>query len=251
MTLVGLTALSVEIETNSRTPCRSASCARSFVPKTLFLIASAGFDSIIGTCLWAAAWKITAGVLAAMIWSIRCSSVISAISGSNAGTGSIRASSCSMRNSEFSDRSTSRSFLGRKRSTCRQISEPIEPPAPVTITVRPSTSARMAESSSLTGSRRRRSLISTGRSLMCEGLLWPLSNSSMPGSTLTSAPAAVHSSRSCRNPRPVRLPDCTMTSSTPRRATSAPACWIFPSTSNPATRVCLSIGSSSRKPTIT
>ena len=55
MMLVGLTALSVEIMTNFCTPCSSASSASSRVPSTLFLIASPGLYSIIGTCLCAAA----------------------------------------------------------------------------------------------------------------------------------------------------------------------------------------------------
>ena len=61
MTLVGRTALSVEIMTNASTPERTASSTTVRVPKTLFLIASPGLASIIGTCLWAAAWRITSG----------------------------------------------------------------------------------------------------------------------------------------------------------------------------------------------
>ena len=61
MTLVGLTALSVEIITNASTPLSMASSTRVLVPKTLFLTASPGLASIIGTCLCAAAWKTTSG----------------------------------------------------------------------------------------------------------------------------------------------------------------------------------------------
>ena len=56
---VGFTALSVEIWTNFLTWYLSASNTRFNVPKTLFFTASSGVVSIRGTCLCAAAWKIT------------------------------------------------------------------------------------------------------------------------------------------------------------------------------------------------
>ncbi len=62
ITFVGLTALSVDINTNLFTPNSSAHCATLSVPNTLFLIASTGFVSIKGTCLCAAAWKTTEGL---------------------------------------------------------------------------------------------------------------------------------------------------------------------------------------------
>lgn len=55
MMLDGLTALSVEIMTIFSTPCRAQASATIRVPRTLFLIASPGFSSIMGTCLCAAA----------------------------------------------------------------------------------------------------------------------------------------------------------------------------------------------------
>ena len=61
MTLVGLTALSVDSCTSRSTPCSLALASRFLVPMTLFLTASAGLTSIRGTCLWAAAWKTTCG----------------------------------------------------------------------------------------------------------------------------------------------------------------------------------------------
>jgi len=61
----GLTALSVEIWTNSSAPTSRAASAMLRVPKMLFLIASQGLSSISGTCLWAAAWMITSGLSAA------------------------------------------------------------------------------------------------------------------------------------------------------------------------------------------
>ena len=61
ITLVGLTALSVDSCTNRSTPCSAALASRFLVPNTLFLTASAGLTSISGTCLWAAAWNTTVG----------------------------------------------------------------------------------------------------------------------------------------------------------------------------------------------
>ena len=61
MTLVGLTALSVDSCTNRSTSCSAAEVSRFLVPKTLFFTASAGLTSISGTCLWAAAWNTTDG----------------------------------------------------------------------------------------------------------------------------------------------------------------------------------------------
>ncbi len=66
MTLVGLTALSVETKTNLSTPWRSAASIHIRVPTMLLSTASSGLISIMGTCLWAAAWKTILG---------RCSSI--------------------------------------------------------------------------------------------------------------------------------------------------------------------------------
>ena len=61
ITEVGLTALSVEIITNRSTPWVCAASANARVPPTLFFTASEAFHSIIGTCLWAAACRISVG----------------------------------------------------------------------------------------------------------------------------------------------------------------------------------------------
>ena len=68
ITLVGFTALSVEIKTNFSTLYWLASCAIFNVPITLFFIASDGLSSIKGTCLCAAAWNIIFGLYALIIW---------------------------------------------------------------------------------------------------------------------------------------------------------------------------------------
>ena len=61
MTLVGLMALSVETMTNRSTLNSSAMVATQTVPRMLFLMASVGCRSIMGTCLCAAAWNTTWG----------------------------------------------------------------------------------------------------------------------------------------------------------------------------------------------
>ena len=61
MTLVGFTALSVEIITKRVDAAAAAGSARHRVPSTLFFTASHGFSSMSGTCLCAAAWKTMSG----------------------------------------------------------------------------------------------------------------------------------------------------------------------------------------------
>ena len=61
MTLAGLMALSVEMNTNRSVPADTAASARLAVPRTLVVNASAGCSSSTGTCLWAAAWKTISG----------------------------------------------------------------------------------------------------------------------------------------------------------------------------------------------
>ena len=61
ITLVGFTALSVDISTSRFTPCSEADISRLRVPNTLFFMASAGEVSMAGTCLWAAAWNTMSG----------------------------------------------------------------------------------------------------------------------------------------------------------------------------------------------
>ena len=61
MTLVGRTALSVDMKTKRATPMLSATRARLCVPSTFVFTASPGALSISGTCLRAAAWKTSLG----------------------------------------------------------------------------------------------------------------------------------------------------------------------------------------------
>src|SRR3712207_8629879 len=62
MTDVGLTALSVETRTKTSAPHSPAMRPRVYVASTLFLTASDAFVSIMGTCLCAAACRITCGL---------------------------------------------------------------------------------------------------------------------------------------------------------------------------------------------
>ena len=62
ITLVGLTALSVEIIVNFFTPCFSEISTMFSVPNTLFLTASQQLCSISGTCLCAAACSTMSGL---------------------------------------------------------------------------------------------------------------------------------------------------------------------------------------------
>src|SRR4029077_15673560 len=57
ITLVGLTALSEEIIERLRTLWQRAAHTRFQVPRMLLRTASSTCDSIMGTCLYAAAWK--------------------------------------------------------------------------------------------------------------------------------------------------------------------------------------------------
>ena len=63
MTLDGRTALSVDTKTNRSTFAASAASSSAIVPPMFTYAASDGCSSIIGTCLYAAAWKMTLGRL--------------------------------------------------------------------------------------------------------------------------------------------------------------------------------------------
>ena len=87
---------------------------------------------------------------------------------------------------------------GLKRSSCRQISEPMLPPAPVTITVRPSIRRPMMFMSNCTGARRKRSLISMSRM----GMRWsPPRRSWMGRMIFSSSPDCLQASIRFRKSR--------------------------------------------------
>ena len=134
ITVFGLAALSVETSTNRRAPNSTATSASVRVPSVLLRTASSGFASIIATCLYAAAWKTTAGRYLSKTWRILTPSLTSATTGTPATNLRSRVSSRSTSNSAGSEWSTMTRRAGPSRASWRQSSEPIEPPAPVTIT---------------------------------------------------------------------------------------------------------------------
>ena len=163
MTLEGCTALSVEMKTKFRTPNSSARSATHLVPLTLFCTASPMLHSISGTCLWAAAWKTTSGRYSWKSCRIRARSVTLAMQVYSTVAVRMACKRRSILKMRFSPRPTSTSARGLKRSTWRQISEPMLPPAPVTMTTRPSRRLPIILVSNWTGARRSRSPISMSR----------------------------------------------------------------------------------------
>ena len=79
MTLVGFTALSVEISTIASAPVARAASATWRVPAALVAMPSSGFASTIGTCFRAAAWNTSSGRCSSKMARMRASSRMSAI----------------------------------------------------------------------------------------------------------------------------------------------------------------------------
>ena len=94
ITLLGFTALSVEISTNLFTPARSAASTRMRVPTMLLRIASRGITSSSGTCLCAAAWNTTCGRKRWNAISMPSASLMSATTACSGRSGYRAASSC-------------------------------------------------------------------------------------------------------------------------------------------------------------
>ena len=189
MIVLGFAALSVETSTKRLAPNSTATSAIVRVPSVLLRTASIGFASIIATCLYAAAWKTTPGRYLAKTWRILTPSLTSATIGTPARKPRSRASSRSTSNSAGSEWSTSTSRAGPRRESWRQSSEPIEPPAPVTITTSAETYPAMLSRSTSTGSRPSTSSTCTGRSWVVSPES-PLTSSVRPGRVLTGRPAA-------------------------------------------------------------
>ena len=117
------------------------------------------------TCLYAAAWKTTVGRCWANTSRIRSPSLQSARTAASTEGWTWRSSSSSrwMRKRFSSAWSIRISRRGATRAIWRQSSEPIEPPAPVTMTVSPLRYAPTRSSSIRTGSRPRTSSTCTSR----------------------------------------------------------------------------------------
>ena len=97
---------------------------------------AAGSPRASPTCLYAAAWKTTCGLVALEdLAHLRAGRRMSASTGIAAGNSRSSTSSRSISNSADSPLSTSTSRAAPSRASWRQSSEPIEPPAPVTSTV--------------------------------------------------------------------------------------------------------------------
>ena len=127
ITLVGRTALSVEIRTNRSVPTTAAASTTFAVPRTLVRNASCGWSSRIGTCLWAAAWNTTWGRCSRNTSSIRSRSRMSAR------TDVVRTVERHQQVVQMGLVVVQEREAARARScvTCRAISEPMDPPAPV------------------------------------------------------------------------------------------------------------------------
>jgi len=108
----GLTALSVEMVTNSSEANLQEASATFLVPRMLFLMASQALRSIIGTCLWAAAWMTTSGLCRRQIAMTRLRSYMSQITGTRGMSPWLASSSFSMSNSGVSACSTRISSAG-------------------------------------------------------------------------------------------------------------------------------------------
>ena len=110
------------------------------------------------------------------------------------------------------------SRAGRACATCRHISEPIDPPAPVTSTTRPCRYIP-ASGCGLIGARRSRSLMSTWRSRLT--LTPPSSSSNRPGNARAGTRARAHASNTDRTTAPGAVGIAMITSAASKRATAS------------------------------
>ena len=219
MTFSGLIALSVEISTIAVTPAFRQASAVLRVPITLVSTPSVGLASTIGTCFKAAAWKTRSGLSSAITWSRRVRSRTSPSTAARGKSGNRSLISRSMLYSRYSALSSSVIRAGEKPAICRTSSAPIEPPAPVTRTRRPSIRRRMMARSSFAWVRPSRSSMAIGRTSIpprASSPIWffagPLAKSVRRGSRamVMPAPSAMSSSRSIasRSSRRVRIRRC-------------------------------------------
>ena len=166
MTLVGRTALSVEMNTKWLTSCCTDASTMFLVPITLLVTASITLSSMSGTCLCAAAWNTAKGRCVANTSCTRRLSRMSAITGTMRSAGWLRRSSLRISNIGFSPWPRITRAEGPSTASWRQSSLPMEPPAPVTSTVWSWASWATWRRSVWMGSRRSRSWISTLRSVL-------------------------------------------------------------------------------------
>ena len=135
ITVFALTALSVETSTKRFAPNSTAMSATVRVTSALLRTASSGFASMSGTCLYAAAWKTTAGpVLLEDLAHLRRVAGVGEHRGSRVEAPARRRARARSRRAPARRCRRARAASGRMRAIWRQSSEPIEPPAPVTST---------------------------------------------------------------------------------------------------------------------
>ena len=132
ITLVGFTALSVEIITIISTPLLTHKSATLRVPMTFTKIASHGFSSISGTCLYAAAWNTICGANFEKRYSKRWRWRTSPTIGTISRCGNFSSNSKRMLCIGVSALSNIMSWRMPNDANWRHNSEPIEPAAPVT-----------------------------------------------------------------------------------------------------------------------
>ena len=247
MTVFALTALSVETSTKRFAPNSTATSATVRVTSALLRTASSGLASMSGTCLYAAAWKTTAGRYFSKTWRIFVALPASASTAAVAWKSRSSTSSRSISKRPGSPLSTSTSRVGPMRAIWRQSSEPIEPPAPVTSTTSPERYPAIEARSASTGSRPRRSSTSTGR-IWPARLRSPVMRSWSAGSVLT----GTFSTRATSTMRSRTSPEAdgmAMSSSSGRRSrTSSRSSAVVPRTRTPWRRRFFLRGSSSTSP---
>ncbi len=112
MTFTGFTALSDEMSTNRSAPTVTDASAIALVPNRLFVTACAGWSSINGTCLCAAAWNTTWGWYRSSNPSVRDASTTSCKTATRSISGYDSRNARSISNSAFSARSMRTIRLG-------------------------------------------------------------------------------------------------------------------------------------------
>ena len=164
MTLVGLTALSVEISTIASAPAARAASATWRVPAALVSSPSSGLASTIGTCFSAAAWNTSSGRNSSNSARMRARRGYRRSRRGAARRGGSppvpgRSATARIRRCRAAPAAP-----GPRAATWRASSLPMVPPAPVTSTRRPCISRAMPSRSSGTCGRFSRSSMATGRS---------------------------------------------------------------------------------------
>lgn len=133
-TLVGLAALSVQMLTNVPTATDRAASRTWCVPRTLVFHASSGYCSSSGRCLSAAAWNTASGQqFRKTAWTTSGSRMSASTTSEESSSAEPWIDSRTVCNTD-SSRSSMNSSARQSRWIWRHSSEPIDPPASVTMT---------------------------------------------------------------------------------------------------------------------